>query len=186
MILRQAARRTSFTRFCRRLALASALAGLGLGPSIAMADGPVTMTVAHGRFDGQRWSVGVGMNFNDILASLSLPTGGGGGGDGGAPQDGPITPHLPLAPVGLGSGIGARQGWSIDGYTYETVTRLRVRTTTGVIFISPHRYPLRAVRRWPAIAHARYFVHFFSLAHQPRAIAALDANGHTLASQRLG
>ncbi len=185
MIRPQPDRRTSLPQFCRRLALASALARLALGPSIAMADGPVTMTVAHGRFDGQRWSVGVGMNFNDILADLSLPTRGGGG-DGGATQDGPITPHLPLAAGAIGSGIGAHHGWSIDGYTYETVTRLRVRTRTGVIFISPHRYPSRAVRRWPAIAHARYFVHFFSLANQPRTITALDANGHTLASQRLG
>jgi hypothetical protein len=91
--------------------------------------------------------------------------------------------RAPLVTGATGGDIGAHHAWSIDGYTYETVARLRVRTATGIVFVYPHRYPARAVRRWPAIARTRYFVHFFAAKSKPRVITALNARGRTLASQ---
>lgn len=95
-------------------------------------------------------------------------------------------PVLRWSPARTGVHIGAHDAWSIDGYTYDNVACLRVRTVTGIVFVYPHRYPARAVHRWPSIARTRYFVHFFSAKSKPRVITALDGRGHTLASQRVG
>ena len=167
-------------RMRRCAAVASSLLALGAAP--VLADGPVTVRVANGDVGGQPWTVRVGMNFDEIVAELSLPMS---GGDGGGITSGPITRLVPLA-ISQGSDLGARRQSEIDGYTFETVTRLRVRTAAGIVTVRPHRYPRRVTERWPQLAHARWFVRFFLPSARPQRVAAFDVHGHVLARRRLG
>jgi hypothetical protein len=94
-----------------------------------------------------------------------------------------LTPKIPLR-VAHGSGLGrAEDEYELDGFVYRTVRRLRVKTVRRVVTFRPRPAPKRARARWPQLAEARFFVHFFEAGGRPTRIEALDAHGRVLASK---
>lgn len=141
-----------------------------------MADGPVTAPIAHGSVGGQRWTLSMGVNFDEVVEELSLPMQ---GGDGGGLMDALLTPRVPLI-VTLGSDLGSGRAWMVDGFVHDVVHRLRVTTAAGTTSVRLRRVPARIVRRWPLLAHVRGFIRFLALEHPPTEVVALDVHHRVL------
>jgi hypothetical protein len=148
----------------------------------ARADGPAGLRpIAAGvSAGGQHWAQSARADRGRITYEVALPVD---GESAGGIMDGPLRRTSPLH-VGRGDGFGRdRTESELDGVVHRSVVRVRVTTTRRVLSLRLRRAPAAAVRRWPGLREARFFIQFFGADERPTKIEALDSHG-VVASER--
>jgi hypothetical protein len=151
----------------------------------AAADGPVGLRfIARGVSDsGQRWVQRARADRGQLITEISLPLAR--GEDGGGFISGPLVSQQPIV-FSQGNGLGSADECELDGYAYKTVATVRIDTPAGALTFRPRRAPRAALRRWPQLRRARFFVRFFPTDDCPTGVTVFDINGRVLEHHDLG
>ncbi len=145
----------------------------------ADADGPKgLMKVGSGASDGVRWSQRARANGDRVITDFSWREGQGepGGGIG----DARLNSRDPVD-WAQDSDLGSGGLQMVEGAALSSVDHLRVEFADGTArTITPARAPSAARRRWPSLAHFRFF--FVLLAQQPAMmrLVAVDHHGDVI------
>jgi hypothetical protein len=123
---------------------------------------------------GLQWQLSACESHHTINVDMNIPAWDGWG------MALPLTAGNPLG-VDHAEDAGPANETVVEGCTFKTVARLKVYSAKRTFNVTPTPAPAGAVRRWPELEDARFYVLWFATDDVPRKLTALSKGGKPLA-----